>query len=227
MPPLILLHGSSSNSAMWIGDISDYSKYFRVYAVDLPGEPGKSSDIRPDLKSCAYSDWMNDVLEQLKVDKASFVGISLGGWLALKYALAYPGKTDKLALLCPSGIGPQKASFILYALPLKLMGKWGETKTIKMVMGTAEILHETIEYSRLISRNFTPFMGTVPVFSDEELKRLINPTMIIIGGKDVLIDSKTTAERAKNIPHAQVVLLQEAGHGLINQRERLLPFLRG
>ncbi len=61
LPPLILLHGSSSNSAMWIGDISDYSKYFRVYAADLPGESGKSCDIRPDLKTSACADWMKDV----------------------------------------------------------------------------------------------------------------------------------------------------------------------
>ena len=228
LPSLILLHGSSSNSAMWIGDISDYSKYYRVYAVDLPGEPGRSSDIRPDLKSSAYSDWMNDVLEALKVDKASFIGISLGGWLALKYALAYPGKADKLALLCPAGIGPQKVSVILYSLPLKLLGKWGDIKAIKMVMGTTEISDETIDYCRLISNNFSPFMGTVPVFSDEELKRLINPMMIIIGGKDVLINSRITAQRVKNaLPNARVILLPDAGHGLIDQRERILPFLLG
>ena len=41
-PVLVLLHGSGINSAMWIGDIEKYSEHYRVYAVDLQGEPGKS-----------------------------------------------------------------------------------------------------------------------------------------------------------------------------------------
>jgi len=228
LPPLILLHGSSSNSAMWIGDISEYSSYYRVYAVDLPGEPGKSADTRPDLTTLAYSDWMKDVLSKLGIEKASFVGISLGGWLTLKFASAYPDKICKLVLLCPAGIGPQKASVMLYLLPLKLLGKWGEKEAIRKVMGIKEISEETIEYSRLISKNFSPYMGMIPVFSDEELKRLTSPIMLIAGDKDVLLDSKKTVERAKKeLPHAEIILLSGAGHGLINQRERIIPFLRG
>ncbi|MEN6314459.1 MAG: alpha/beta hydrolase [Clostridiaceae bacterium] len=228
LPPLILLHGSSSNSAMWIGDISEYTKYYRVYAVDLPGEPGKSADIRPDLTTLAYSDWMKDVLEELKIEKASFVGISLGGWLTLKFATVYPDKIDRLVLLCPSGIGPQKASVMLYMLPLKLLGKWGDIKAVKKIMGTKELSEETIEYCRLISKNFSPFTGLVPVFSDEELKRLTSPIMLIVGEKDVLLDSKKTAERVKKaLPQAQIILLSGAGHGLVDQTERIIPFLRG
>lgn len=41
-PPLMLLHGSTSNSLTWAGDVAAYSRYYRVYAVDTPGEPGKS-----------------------------------------------------------------------------------------------------------------------------------------------------------------------------------------
>lgn len=69
LPPLFLLHGSSSNSAMWIGDVAEYSKDYRVYAVDLPGEPGHSTDQRPNLTSSAFSDWMTDVLAGLSVKK--------------------------------------------------------------------------------------------------------------------------------------------------------------
>lgn len=41
-PPLILLHGSGINSVMWLGDLPTYARNYRVYAVDIPGEPGKS-----------------------------------------------------------------------------------------------------------------------------------------------------------------------------------------
>ena len=62
LPPLVLLHGSSSHSAMWIGDIASYAAHFRVYAFDLPGEPGRSTDIRPNLTTSAYAEWMEDTL---------------------------------------------------------------------------------------------------------------------------------------------------------------------
>ncbi|MBZ0286922.1 MAG: alpha/beta hydrolase, partial [Anaerolineae bacterium] len=42
-PPLILLHGAGTNSAIWIGDVAAYSRDHRVYAVDLLGEAGRSS----------------------------------------------------------------------------------------------------------------------------------------------------------------------------------------
>ncbi len=45
-PVLVLLHGSSANATMWVGDVSEYSQSFRVYALDIPGEPGKSAAAR-------------------------------------------------------------------------------------------------------------------------------------------------------------------------------------
>jgi len=228
LPALFLLHGSSSNSAMWIADISEYAAHFRVYAVDIPGEPGKSADVRPDLKTSAYSDWLNDVLDGLCIDKASFAGISLGGWVCLKFAAAHPDRVSKLALLCPAGIGPQKASVMLYAMLMKPLGKKGEDKLIRKVMGSAEITDETVEYSRLISKNFSPYLGEVPIIEDDELGRIICPVLLIAGQKDVLINTEKTVKRAnKTLPQAVVVTLPNAGHGLIDQRERILPFLMG
>lgn len=226
LPPLVLLHGSGSNSAMWIGDICEYTKYFRVYSVDLPGEPGKSTEIRPDLKTCAYSDWMKEVLIALAVKKASFVGISLGGWLAIKFAVAHQENIEKLVLLCPSGIGPQKASVLLYLLPMKLFGKWGEEKGIKAIMGIKKLAKETIEYSRLISNNFLPYVGVVPIFTNEELRSILCPTLLIAGDKDVLIDSQKSVERARRtFQNITIDLLPGVGHGLINQREKIISFL--
>jgi pimeloyl-ACP methyl ester carboxylesterase len=166
------------------------------------------------------------VLEALGVHKAFFVGISLGGWLALKFAAAHPEKAEKLALLCPSGIGPQRASVIFRMLPLMLLGPWGEKRALRLVMGGVELSEETVEYSRLISKNFTPFLGTVPVLSDDGLRRLTMPVLLVAGEKDVLLNSRKTALRAeKLLPNAKIVLLPEAGHGLIDQLQRILPFL--
>jgi pimeloyl-ACP methyl ester carboxylesterase len=50
-PPLVLLHGSGSNSAQWISRIFDLATHFRVYAIDMIGEPGFSAPSRPPLGS--------------------------------------------------------------------------------------------------------------------------------------------------------------------------------
>lgn len=98
LPPLLLIHGSGSNAAMWIGDAAEYSKHYRVYAVDVPGEPGKSCDTRPDLRTHAHPEWLRDVFVSLNADRTFIVGLSLGGWVALRFASAYPEKVVKLAL---------------------------------------------------------------------------------------------------------------------------------
>jgi pimeloyl-ACP methyl ester carboxylesterase len=82
-PPLLLLHGSGGNTAMWMGDVADWGQDFRVYAIDLVGEPGLSAPSRPRLASEAYALWLDDVLRALDVPRVSIVGVSLGGWLAL------------------------------------------------------------------------------------------------------------------------------------------------
>ncbi len=94
-------------------------------------------------------------------------------------------------MLCPAGIGPQRAAVILAALPLRLLGRKGEILAIKKVMGIKDLADETIEYSMLISKNFRPYMGTIPIFKDEELHRLNMPVLLIAGDKDALFDSKT------------------------------------
>lgn len=64
-PPVVLFHGSGTNSAMWIRDVADWSRHHRVYAVDMIGEPGFSAPSRPPLASAAYAAWLDDVWRHL------------------------------------------------------------------------------------------------------------------------------------------------------------------
>ncbi len=73
-PPLALIHGAGSNSMTWAGDIAEYSIKYRTYAVDLPGEPGKSAPNRLAWDGPAFAEWLADVFEALKIEKAVIVG---------------------------------------------------------------------------------------------------------------------------------------------------------
>jgi pimeloyl-ACP methyl ester carboxylesterase len=106
-PPLLLLHGSGGNAAMWMGDVAVWAAHYRVFAIDMLGEPGLSAPSRPPLESDAYALWLDDVMAALALERVSIVGMSLGGWLALDYATRRPQRVHSLALLCPGGVGRQ------------------------------------------------------------------------------------------------------------------------
>ncbi|UNK17223.1 alpha/beta hydrolase [Paenibacillus sp. N3/727] len=226
LPPLILLHGSGSNSSMWIGDIANYSKNYRVFAVDIPGDPGKSEEKQYSLKSSAYSEWMDDVLRSLQLQKASFIGISLGAWMIINFAVKHPAKVDKIVLISPSGIGPQKISFMLKAIPLMLLGEKGRDMVTRLVNGNQSIPEEALKNQKLISRHYKFRTESVPIFTDSELSRLTMPVMLIAGEKDVMLHSKKSVERlSRLLPDANVNLLPDYGHVLINLTHSILPFL--
>jgi len=226
LPPLFLLHGTGSNSAMWMGDAAQYSNYYRVYTIDIPGEPGKSEERQYPLKGSSYCEWMEDVHNTLQNEKVSLVGISLGAWAAVSFSVRHPEKVEKLVLLCPSGIGPQKASFMLKAIPLMLLGEIGIDRITRLVNGNQIIPEEAVQYCKLIARSFNLRTEPVPIFSDDELKRLTMPVLLYAGEKDVLLDSKKTVERmTKLLPDALINLLPDAGHVLINLQDNILSFL--
>src|SRR5258708_21549459 len=85
-PPVFLFHGSAASSFMWIADIAAFAANFRVYAVDLIGEPGISARTRYKLGGEEHALWLPDVFRALSVPKASLLGRSRRGWLRLDYA---------------------------------------------------------------------------------------------------------------------------------------------
>ena len=58
---MVLVHGSGSNSATWAHDVIEYSKHFRVYAIDIPGEPGNNNQNRFSWNGPDFSEWLDDV----------------------------------------------------------------------------------------------------------------------------------------------------------------------
>lgn len=226
LPPLILLHGSGMNSAMWIQEMESYSRNYRVYAVDMPGEPGKSDETQLPLEGNDFANWLNDVFNALSIEKSSIVGISLGAWLGTKFTIKYSKKVDKLVLLCPAGIGPQKKSFIFKFLFYSLFGEKGIDKLYYKINGNKLIDDMMLNYQKLIAKHFNFRRETIPLFSDDELRKLTMPVSLFVGGKDVMLHSEQTAKRLKSIVnHANINLIPDEGHSLINQGDEIRQFL--
>ena len=230
-PPLVLLHGSGANAVTWMGDAPVWATQFRVHAVDVIGEPGLSAPSRPPLASDRHARWLDDVLDALSVPRAAFVGISLGGWLALDYAIRRPERVSQLVLLCPGGVGRQRAGFALKVAPLFLLGRWGRRKAMALALGASEEPATPPErafadYLAVIHAHFRFRRERLPVFGDEALRGLALPITAIVGGRDALLDSADTQRRLEaNAPRATVELLPVAGHLLRGQTKRVLDAL--
>ncbi|HEY0802431.1 MAG TPA: alpha/beta hydrolase [Steroidobacteraceae bacterium] len=230
-PPLLLLHGAGSNSAMWIADAAACSTRYKLCAIDMIGEPGFSAESRPPMRSDAYALWLDDVLQGLRIDRFSMVGISLGGWLALDYATRRPARVERLVLIVPAGIGRQRWSMLFKILPLLLLGDWGRKKALQIVIGpesadSTEGRQPYRDFMVLVQRHFRARMERIPVLTDAVLQQLKMPLLAILGGQDVILDSAETKQRLeRNVPHAEIRYLPEQGHGVLGERDTILEFL--
>ncbi len=225
-PAVVLLHGSAMSSVMWMADAPVLARTHRVYAVDLPGEPGMSDDRQLPLAGTDHALWLNDVFATLNLKRACLVGISLGSYVAAKFATQYPEKVEKLVLLSPAGIGAQKISFPITSALYNLLGEGMKRRLIPKVNGAQELPEVVLQYQRLIDEHFNYRKELIPLFQNSELKRLAMPVLAVAGGRDAMFHTGHTAKRvAKFMPHADLRVLPEAGHVLIGMAEEISRFL--
>nr|MDT0662860.1 alpha/beta fold hydrolase [Micromonospora sp. DSM 115978] len=237
-PAVVLLHGAGFNSTAWLGDVAAWARTHRVYAVDVIGEPGLSAPSRPSLASDAYADWLDDVLDGLGAARAAFVGTSLGGWIALDYAVRRPDRVTRLALLVPGGIGRQRYGAIIASLFLLPFGAWGQRVGVGLVIGpvatpevtelTAADRQDFADYLLLIHRSYRLRRDRLPTFTDDQLRRLPTPLLYIAGAKDRMLDSHHAARRLRRLlPGAVVTLLPGIGHIPVGYSDSVARFLAG
>lgn len=100
-PPLLMFHGVGDNSAvMWLFNIKDLSEHFYCIAVDTMGGPGKSiPNENCSKKKFNQIDWINEVVESLKIDNFNIVGVSNGAAIALNYAINESQKVNRVVCI--------------------------------------------------------------------------------------------------------------------------------
>jgi pimeloyl-ACP methyl ester carboxylesterase len=225
-PPLILLHGACSNAVSWIGEVVTYSRHFRTYAVDIPGDPGRSSSNRPSWNSLAYAEWLADVFNGLNIGQSALLGLSQGGWNAMRFAAAYPERVTKLVLLSPAGVLSDRASFISRAILYSFLGKKGAAALNRYVFGSDTIDPSAIVFMNAIMAHFKPRIEPLKIFSDADLRRLTMPVLLLGGEHDNIRDVSKISERMRKIlPQMATHVFPDRGHVLVNTPQQIIPFL--
>ena len=104
-PALLLIHGMAGSSATWRAIIPQLSTKYRVIAPDLLGH-GMSAKPRGDYSLGAFAVFLRDLLDELGVHRATVVGQSLGGGIAMQFAYQHRDYCERLALIGSGGLGP-------------------------------------------------------------------------------------------------------------------------
>ena len=105
-PALLLLHGLGCDHSTWEPVVESLSRSDTVIVPDLLGH-GASDKPRADYSVGGYANGMRDLLTVLGVERATVVGHSFGGGVAMQFAYQYPERTERLVLVASGGLGPE------------------------------------------------------------------------------------------------------------------------
>lgn len=234
--PVVLLHGMHASSTMWYPNIESLSKNHRVFAIDFILEPGKSY-LYNDIESVEkVIDWYKEVLFVLELDSFHVIGASRGGWLAVKLALNNQKKIKSLILLSPAQtftwIKPSVDLFKNIVTLLSSKEKQIEQSLESMSSSVVNINDVYIKQYKigLKKDSENKFVTSMKPFSNDELKSLQMPVLVLIGNDD-MINEKRTVEIANMLPKGKGEIIQNAGHFLsIDQaetvNEKMVAFLK-
>ncbi|MFJ8825231.1 alpha/beta fold hydrolase [Streptomyces sp. NPDC102467] len=215
--PIVLVHGAGSCSAMWYPNTPALSADRPVYAIDTPGDPGRSVQREPIHDPARAAEWLDATLAGLGLDRVHLVGSSYGGWLALNQAHRKPDRLASVTLLDPGGLEKVGLRFFLWIFaglfatfaPKALrprLAAWLEQPVL-----TVPELRTMIRTAVAAYRIRRP--APLPL-TEEELATVRTPLYLVLGKRSLLVHPHRQAERVPRlIPCARAEIISDTGHG--------------
>jgi pimeloyl-ACP methyl ester carboxylesterase len=242
-PALLLLPSFAGSALVWRLNVAGLSRHYRTYAVDVIGQPGKSLAHRRIRSPRQFADWLADLLDGLGVQRASIVGCSFGGFLALNQALATPDRVDRVVLISPAGTFTSQHWRLTYlarirALFLRLMRRLtgADPALGDLDGGGARPVPKDAKWGALmaVAAAEAPKVSgiTASVFSEAQLRSIRAPTLLLIGDQERLYPpTENLAGARARMPSLEGALVPDADHiAAMAQPEdvnaRILEFLQ-
>ncbi len=228
-PPLLLLHGLTSNHHMFYREIGYLKAKFRILALDSRGH-GKSD--RPD--EFTLEDHVADtiaLLDHLKLQSVYALGVSMGSYIAQGLAISQPERVQKLILAATKSYGEQSSMaemFDRYKEQLE-----GMSIPEKLAISSELIFHnqEAVDaWQNKVAKNSRMLNGAEQAAASaalrdfdfrEDLKRITAETLVISGKHDGLNPPEKGRETAVLIPNADYMEFQDSGHAPNVEQDRL------
>jgi pimeloyl-ACP methyl ester carboxylesterase len=237
--PVVLLHGGGLDSARlsWQKVIGPLAEGHRVFAPDLPGY-GESDHPAIEYTMDYYISFLADLLDALHLERVSLVGLSLGGGIALGFALCYPERVEKLVPVAPYGIldrvSVHKLSYLFVQLPLlDELSYWLIGRSRRLVRWTLlasliykpehlspEIVEEVCRLARernagrafiSFQRNEVQWSGLRSDFIGR-LSEISAPTLLIHGSHDTAVPGAQVERAHRLIKGSELYVMQDCRH---------------
>lgn len=225
--PLIVIHGGGDSGRAWLKNAAELSRYYQVYVPDLPGfGHSKGSGVDFDLSS--YVTFVEDFSRSLGLKHFHLAGHSLGGGIALHYALEFPHKTRRLVLISSLCLGREIALWSrILSLPIFYrIAKKTVVAVFKAIGWLVRKLNRPLEeltppslFRMSIGKGIMTAKGQTTVLVNR-LSELLMPTLLVWGAKDPIVPVRHAYLAAERIPNCQVRIFQDSGHSVYRQRIR-------
>lgn len=227
-PPLLLVHGTSSSLHTWDGWTAELAPRRRIVRLDLPGfgltGPAPDRDYRVER----YARLLAAFLDRLGIRRADVGGNSLGGRVAVTFALAHPDRVGKLILVDPAGLSgvPPPAIFRLAQTPVvnrllrHVTPRFLIRRNLEEVYGDASRVSDALvdRYHAMVRRagNRTALVdrltGAQDPVLDDRLDDLRAPVLIQWGEADRWIPVSNAQRFQRGIAGSQLRVYPGAGH---------------
>jgi pimeloyl-ACP methyl ester carboxylesterase len=215
----------------WVLNISALSQKYHVIALDQIGF-GKSDKPMLKYRVGTYTDFLDKFLSEIKIEKATLIGNSLGGWVAADFALKYPNKVEKIVLADAAGIKPSNVNLNqIYALNYSTRE---EVRTLvklvfynQTIFGSDAFIEESMRVRVAAGDGYTINSLIDSIKRDEDflngrLGGIKQPTLIIWGKQDGILPLADGEKFDKEIPNSTLVVFDGCGH--VPQIEKALDF---
>lgn len=214
--PVVMLHAAGCSAAEWYSNFEALGRDYHLYAVDMPGDAGKSELRKLPENIGDYAQTILQILDAFQLEQPILLGHSIGGFFAAGFAIAHPERVEKLILLSPVATHVPIRWYL--RLMLKFTGRPGTgphaIKTLKMQAFKGyepePLFAELMEHVR----NFCTVQMLFPyVYSDEDLSKIKMPVHLIVGTEEPLCSCERSVKLAQQkIPHIQITVLENTGH---------------
>ena len=236
-PALFIFHGWSGNASTTYQeyDLRQLTQQYRIFCPDTIGQSGRSAPNKPMTSGPAYGEWLSDVFDGLHVERARVMGISGGGFLALKIASYAPERVIKAVAMSTAGIVSMtpRLGFIKHALPVMVYPTPATARRFASAVCApttpAEQREAFAEGMHLLFKHYKVHRSGPQPLSDDELSRITVPVLILMGQYEQTCNVPKLLERARRlIPRVETELVPDAGHSMtIDQPRYLLTRIRG
>jgi pimeloyl-ACP methyl ester carboxylesterase len=227
-PPVLMLPGVGSPGLSLAVNVKGLSGPFRTFAIDNIHDHGRSVETRPVTGADDFAQWLDEVRAGLGLDTVNLWGLSYGGWISAQYALRFPQRVRRVALLAPAGTtAPIPWGFVWRAILCLLPGRFfmrsflafAATETLKAPEGT-KALEALADDAELSLRSFAWRKMVPPLpLTDEQWRAYTPPTLYLAGDREVMFPPHEAVAKLNALaPTITTVLLPGAGHDFFAQR---------